>query len=71
MSFSRIPHLRIFCSCCLVVDGTVDGKDDKEEKTREVFDIRMYYFSWNVVIHVESIKNFLVNHYYCSNSHTY
>ena len=49
----------------------MDGKDDKEEKTREVFDIRMYYLSWNVVIHVESIKNFLVNHHYCSNSHTY
>ena len=52
-------------------DGTLDGKDNKEEKTREVFDIRMYYFSWNVVIHVESIKNFLVNHHYCSNSPTY
>ena len=23
-----------FCSSCLVVDGTVDGKDDNEEKTR-------------------------------------
>ena len=58
-----------FCSCGFVVDGTVDGKDNKEEKTREVFDIRMYFFSWNVVIHVES--NFLVNHHYYSNSHTY
>ena len=28
-----------FCSCGFVVDGTVDGKDNKEEKTREVSDI--------------------------------
>ena len=26
---------------------SVDGKDDKEEKTREVIDIEMYNFSWN------------------------
>ena len=49
----------------------MDCKENKEEETREVFVIRMYYFSWNVVIHVESIKNFLVNHHYCSNSPTY
>jgi len=28
-----------------VVDGTADGKDNKEEKTREVPDIRMYHIS--------------------------
>ena len=28
-------------SCELVVDNTVDGKDNLEEKTREVADIRM------------------------------
>ena len=31
----------------LVVDDTVDGKDNQEEKTREVDDIRMYNFGWN------------------------
>ena len=36
-----------FCSCGLVVDGTVDGKDNKEEKTREVADMRMYHFGKN------------------------
>jgi hypothetical protein len=29
----------------LVVDGTVDGKDNKEEKTREVTGSRMYHIS--------------------------
>jgi hypothetical protein len=29
-----------------VVDGTVDGKNNKEEKTREVADTMMYHFSW-------------------------
>ena len=46
-SFSWTPHLPTFCSFCFVVDGTVDGKDYKEEKTREVPDIRMYYFRCN------------------------
>ena len=45
-SFSWIPHLPTFCSCCLVVDGTVDGEDNKEEKTREVADSRMYPINW-------------------------
>ena len=27
----------------LVVDDTVDGKDNLEEETREVVDIRMYF----------------------------
>ena len=30
-----------------VVDGIVDSKDNKEEKTREVANIWMYHFSWN------------------------
>ena len=30
----------------MVVDGTVDGKNNKEEKTREVADTMMYHFSW-------------------------
>ena len=25
----------------------MDSKDNKEEKTREVAEIRMYHFSWN------------------------
>ena len=40
-----------FCSFGLVVDGTVDGKNNKEEKTREVADIRMYHFRWNFLPH--------------------
>ena len=31
----------------MVVNGTVDGKDNKEEKTREVADIKMYHCGWN------------------------
>ena len=31
----------------LVVDDTVDGKDNLDKKTREVADIRMYHFGWN------------------------
>ena len=30
-----------------LVDDTVDGKDNKKEKTRKVPDIRMYHISWN------------------------
>ena len=29
------------------VDDTMDGKDNKEEKTREGVDIRLYHFSLN------------------------
>ena len=29
------------------VDDTMDGKDNREEKTREGVDIRMYHFSLN------------------------
>ena len=32
----------------LVVDNTVDGKDNMEEKTSEVADFRRYHFSWNL-----------------------
>ena len=31
----------------LVVNHTVDGEDNQEEKTMEVADIRMYNFGWN------------------------
>ena len=31
----------------LVVNSTVDCKDNKEEKTREVADIKMYHYGWN------------------------
>ena len=50
MIFSRIPHSTIFRSCGLVVDGTVDGKDNKEEKTREVAGSRMYRKNWNFLL---------------------
>ena len=33
-----------------VVEGTVDGKDNKKEKTREEPDIRMYHISWNFLL---------------------
>ena len=32
--------------CGLVVDDTVNGKDNMEEKTSEVADIRRYHFNW-------------------------
>ena len=32
---------------CEEVDDTMDGKDNREEKTREGVDIRMYHFSFN------------------------
>ena len=44
-----MPHLSTFCSCGLMVDGTVDGKVKKKEKTREVADIGMYNFGWNLI----------------------
>ena len=34
-------------SCELVVDNTVDGKNNLEEKTRGVADVRMQHFSCN------------------------
>ena len=32
---------------CEKVDDTMDSKDNNEEKTRERFDIMMYYFNLN------------------------
>ena len=34
----------------LVVGGTVNSKNNKEEKTREFTDMRMYHFSWNFLL---------------------
>ena len=48
-SFSWIPHLPTFSSFGLVVDGTVDGKNNKEEKAWEVADIMIYHFSWKIL----------------------
>ena len=39
--------LTTFSTCELVVDGNVDGNDNKEEKTREVANNRMYHFGCN------------------------
>ena len=36
-----------FCSYGLVFDVIVDGKDNMDEKTREVAYIRMYHFGCN------------------------
>ena len=43
-SFSGISHLPTFCKSKLVVDGTMDGKENKEEKIMEIADMRMYHF---------------------------
>ena len=40
-SFNMADHIS---QCKLVVDANVDGKDNKEGKTTEVADIRMYHF---------------------------
>ena len=39
--------LSTFATTCEEVDDTMDGKDNKEEKTREGVDIRLYHFSLN------------------------
>ena len=52
-SFYLIPHLPNFCSCGLVVDDTVHGEDNFEEKTREDADIRIYHISWHFFIGVD------------------
>ena len=39
--------LTTLSTCGLVFDGTVDGNDNKEEKTREVANTRMYHFGRN------------------------
>ena len=38
--------LATLSTCGLVMDGTAFGKNNNEEKTREVADIRMYHFGW-------------------------
>ena len=48
-SFSWIPHLPTFWSFGLVVVITLYSKDNKEENIREVAEIRMYHFSWNLL----------------------
>ena len=48
-TLSWIPHLPTFGSIGLVVDGTVDGKNNKEEKAWEVADIMIYHFSWKIL----------------------
>ena len=44
--FILLTCLTTLNTCELVMDGTVVGKANKEEKTREVADIRIYHFSW-------------------------
>ena len=39
--------LTTLSTCEFVVDGDVDGNDNKEEKTREEVNIRMYHFVCN------------------------
>ena len=39
--------LATLSTCGLVVDGTAVGKDNNEEKIREVAVVRMYHFDWN------------------------
>ena len=43
--FSFSTCLTRFSTYKLVDDNTVDGKDNKEKKTRGVSDIMMYHFS--------------------------
>ena len=45
MKERAIECLTILSTCQLAVDITVDGKDNKEEETREVADSRMYHIS--------------------------
>ena len=45
--FKLLTCLNVLSTCELVGDSTVDGKGNKEEKTREVANIMMYHFSRN------------------------
>ena len=45
--FHGYPTCLIFAQMVLVVGGTVNSKNNKNEKTREYTDMRMYHFSWN------------------------
>ena len=48
MSFFILStFLKTISTCELVVDDTMDGKDNLEEKTVVVADIRMYHISRN------------------------
>ena len=40
-------YLTTLSKCELVANVTVDGMDNKEGKSREVANIRMYHFGWN------------------------
>ena len=44
--FILSTYVTTLSTCELVVDGTVDGQNNKEEMTREVADTMMYHFSW-------------------------
>ena len=43
--FILSTYLTTLSACGSVVDGTVEGKDNREEKTREVTNIKMYTVS--------------------------
>ena len=45
--FILSTYLTKLSTCGLVVDGIVVSKDNREEKTREGVDIRLYHFSLN------------------------
>ena len=48
-----------FCSCGFVVDDTVDGKDNKEEKTRKVTDITLLLRHWYEIMALYYVKSIL------------
>ena len=48
--FHGYPTCLIFAQMVLVVSSTVNSKNNKEEKTREFTDMRMYHFSWNFLL---------------------
>ena len=45
--FHGYPTCLIFAQMVLMVGGTVNSKNNKEEKTREDADIRIYHISWH------------------------
>ena len=45
--FTLSARLKTLSLCELMVDDTVDGKNNKGKKIRGVADIRIYHFSWN------------------------
>ena len=48
-TFNQSDHIK---NMRVDVDDIVDGKENSEEMTREVADIRMYHFGWNFFKHV-------------------